>query len=172
MDEPSRPNTPYHYDRWVEEALRDVVRRALTVAADSGLVGDHHFYITFRTQDEGVEIPASLRAQHGSEMTIVLQHQFWDLGVDAEGFRVTLSFGGTKHHLRIPFAAVDGFADPGVNFGVQIRAIETAEESQAPETTARDGVAAGDEVPASEEKPEAEERESGDVITLDAFRKK
>ena len=105
-------------------------------------------------------------------MTIVLQHQFWDLTVDGHGFQVTLSFGGTKHRLRVPFAAVSGFADPGVNFGLQLEEIATAGEDGTTRPAAEEEDATGGEAPATEEAPETDERQSGDVIALDAFRKK
>ncbi len=112
----------FAYDRWVADALRGVLRRALTETALNGLPGDHHFYINFRTSEEGVRIPDLLRAQYPDEITIVLQHQFEGLSLDEAGFDVTLSFSGKKHDLRVPFDAVISFADPSVNFGLQIEA--------------------------------------------------
>src|SRR5688572_15925334 len=98
------------YDQMVESALRGVVRYALAEAAKRGLPGDHHFYITFRSRAPDVIIPPYLAAQFPDEMTIVLQHQYWDLGVDDTGFWVTLSFKGKNERLQIPFAAVTAFA--------------------------------------------------------------
>lgn len=107
------------YDAMVEQALRSVVRRALTYAAERGLPGDHHFYVSFRTNDPGVDIPAQLRSRYPNEMTIVLQHQFWGLDVGEEAFGVTLSFSDVPERLTIPFSAISAFADPSVRFGLQ-----------------------------------------------------
>lgn len=107
------------YDAMVENALRGVVRRALSYAAERGLPGDHHFYVSFRTNHPGVDIPAQLRARYPTEMTIVLQHQFWGLDVGEEAFGVTLSFSDVPERLTIPFSAISAFADPSVRFGLQ-----------------------------------------------------
>ena len=114
------------YDRMVQEALRDVVRRALAAGAEAGFPGAHHFYITFRTQHPGVEIPEHLRAAYPDEMTIVLQHQFYGLEVAPEHFEVTLSFRKRLERLHIPFAAVVAFVGPAVNFGLQFQPPEGA----------------------------------------------
>jgi len=102
------------YERWIANALRHVVVQAIEHVAKHGLPGGHHFYISFRTAYPGVAIPARLRAQYREEMTIVLEHQFWDLTVDEQAglFTVGLSFGGVASTLRIPLAAVTAFADP------------------------------------------------------------
>jgi hypothetical protein len=175
------------YDQMVEDALRGVVRRALTEAALSGLPGDHHFYITFRTDNPTVRIPGHLKAQYPREMTIVLQHQFWDLHVADESFTVTLSFGGKHEPLHIPFNTIVSFADPSVKFALQFDSGEAENDDELLE---------GDEADAAEptlalekpaEKPaladqraatEGEKRESAasasgaTVVALDAFRKK
>ena len=106
--------TPLRYDVWVEEALRGVIRRALTWVSENGLPGDHHFYITYRTDADGIEIPSYLKAENPEEMTIVLQHQFSGLEVGPEAFAVTLSFSDLPQRLTIPYAAVVSFADPSV----------------------------------------------------------
>jgi len=115
------------YDAMVESALRGVVRRALAYAAERGLPGNHHFYISFRTTQPGVDIPAPLRARYPEEMTIVLQHQFWGLDVGEEAFGVTLSFSDVPERLTIPFAAISAFADPSVRFGLQFDASKSQE---------------------------------------------
>jgi hypothetical protein len=107
------------YDRMVEDALRSVVSRALSHAAEHGLSGDHHFYITFLTDRPGVVIPDHLRSHYPSEMTIVLQHQFSGLEVGPDAFGVTLSFSNKPERLTVPYAAVSAFADPSVRFGLQ-----------------------------------------------------
>jgi hypothetical protein len=109
------------YDMMVENALRGVVREALIVAAERGLPGAHHFYITFRTDMPGVDIPDFLKGQYPQEMTIVLEHQFWGLEVDERQFAVTLSFRNLPQRLTVPFAAVTAFSDPSVKFGLEFR---------------------------------------------------
>jgi hypothetical protein len=121
------------YDILAQEALRGVVRQVLADAAKNGLPGKHHFYISFDTRADGVRLSTRTLAQYPEEMTIVLQHQFWDLVVTETGFEVGLSFGGIPERLVIPFAAVKGFFDPSVEFGLQFE--ETADNS---------GEAAGD----------------------------
>ncbi|MFM7346047.1 MAG: SspB family protein [Tagaea sp.] len=161
-----------HYDRMMENALRGVVREALETVAAAGLPGEHHFYVTFRTEHAGVEMPPRLRQRHPEEMTIVLQHQFWDLKVEAERFQVTLSFDRVHERLVIPFAAITAFVDPSVQFGLQFPAGQTP--SAKSETTAP-----GKPEPKPEAKPADETSESkpagdgsGRVVALDAFRKK
>jgi len=113
---------PLDYARLVREALRDVPRQALRVAASVGLPGEHHFYLTFRTSHPGVAISPTLHARHPEQMTIVLQHQFWDLAVGEEAFSVTLRFGGAPERLHVPFAALVAFADPAAGFGLGFEA--------------------------------------------------
>lgn len=107
------------YDVLVQDALRGVVRKVMREVADGGLPGEHHLYIAFDTTAPGVRMSSRLRQQHPEEMTIVLQHQFWDLAVSDHGFEVGLSFGRVPERLLIPFAAVKGFFDPSVQFGLQ-----------------------------------------------------
>jgi len=163
---------PLRYDTWIEDALRGVVHRVLGYAAENGLPGDHHFYITYRTDAEGVETPGYLKAEHPDEMTIVLQHQFEDLAVNQDAFWVTLRFNGKPERLRVPFDAVVSFADPSVNFGLQLK-MATDEQG-----------AAGMEKPTAQNfdlaatrqnvKPDADAvaKATGQIIALDAFRKK
>jgi hypothetical protein len=114
------------YDLLAQEALRGVLRTVLSDAARNGLPGDHHFFVTFDTCAEGVRLSQRMRAQYPKEMTIVLQHQFWDLGVTDDAFEVGLSFGGVPERLSIPFAAVKGFFDPSVEFGLQFEQVVAA----------------------------------------------
>ncbi len=118
------------YDLLTQQALRGVVRTVLADVAKKGLPGDHHFFISFSTGAEGVRISERLRAQYPQEMTIILQHQFWDLTVSEHGFDVGLSFGGVMEKLSIPFDAINGFFDPSVQFGLQF---ENVAEAQAQE---------------------------------------
>ena len=126
------------YDLLTQQALRGVVRSVLTEAAKKGLPGDHHFYIAFDTRAPGVNIPDRLRAQYPEEMTIILQHQFWDMKVGEEGFEVGLSFGGVPAKLAVPFAAVKGFFDPSVQFGLQFEEV-SEDGKQAKETALSSG---------------------------------
>ena len=121
----------FRYDKMVETALRGVARQALTIAARDGLPGDHHFYVTFRSSDPGVVLPPQLLAKFPEEMTIVLQHQFWGLEVGDEAFSVSLSFSGRVERLTIPLAAITGFADPSVKFGLQFAAPAEAPAGEA-----------------------------------------
>jgi uncharacterized protein len=121
------------YDLLTQDALRGLVRRVLADAARIGLPGDHHFFISFRTQYPGVNIPARLAEKFPEEITIVLQHQFWDLNVSDQGFEVGLSFGNAPERLVVPFAAVTAFFDPSVDFGVKFEVEEDAEEEEAVE---------------------------------------
>src|SRR3954471_24817276 len=121
------------YDLLTQQALRNVVRQVLVDAAKKGLPGEHHFYISFDTQAEGVRLSERLRAQYPEQMTIILQHQFWDLAVTDTGFEVGLSFGGIPEKLGVPFAAIKGFFDPSVQFGLQFEEqTAEAEEASAP----------------------------------------
>jgi hypothetical protein len=122
------------YDVLAQEALRGVVRRVLTDAAKSGLPGDHHFYVSFDTRAPDVRISPRLREKYPEEMTIVLQHQFWDLIVGEQGFEVGLSFNGVPERLAVPFNAIKGFFDPSVQFALQfeVAAKEPAETATAP----------------------------------------
>ena len=111
------------YDILAQEALRGVVHKVLVDAAKNGLPGEHHFYISFDTRADGVRLSPRMLAQYPEEMTVVLQHQFWDLIVTDEGFEVGVSFGGIPERLNVPFAAVKGFFDPSVQFGLQFEEI-------------------------------------------------
>lgn len=120
------------YDLLTQQALRGVVRSVLTEAAKKGLPGEHHFFISFDTHGDGVRISERLRAQYPKEMTIILQHQFWDLTVNEQGFEVGLSFGGITERLSVPFEAINGFFDPSVQFGLQFEEVTEGEAKRAP----------------------------------------
>jgi hypothetical protein len=120
------------YDLLTQQALRGVVRNVLADTAKKGLPGDHHFYISFDTRAEGVQLSDRLRAQYPDEMTIILQHQFWDLKVGEEEFEVGLSFGGVPERLAVPYEAINGFFDPSVQFGLQFEEVTEGEERPAP----------------------------------------
>src|SRR5580704_9568984 len=114
------------YDVLVRDALRGVLRHVLTDAAEHGLPGDHHFFITFVSTADGVKLSPRLLAQYPEEMTVILQHQFWDLVVTEERFEVGLSFGGIPERLVIPFSAIKSFFDPSVQFGLQFETSDAA----------------------------------------------
>jgi hypothetical protein len=114
------------YDMLAQDALRGVVRTVLADAAKNGLPGEHHFYITFDTRADDVRLSPRMLAQYPNEMTIVLQHQFWDLVITENGFEIGLSFGGIPERLAVPFAAIKGFFDPSVQFGLQFEEIGKA----------------------------------------------
>lgn len=157
---PERPDSLLPYDLWTEDALRQVVVSAVRFVSKNGMPGEHHFYISFLTAAAGVTIPARLLAQYPNEMTIVLQHQFWDLKLDEADQRISvgLSFGGIASTLVIPIAALTGFADPHVQFGLRFR--------PPAETAANDETEAPPEAPADDAPVEPQ------VVSLDAFRKR
>jgi uncharacterized protein len=162
------------YDILTQEALRGVVRTVLVDAAANGLPGDHHFFITIDTNAEGVKISTRLKAQYPEEITIVLQHQFWDLRVTEQGFEVGLSFNGISEKLVVPFAAITRFLDPSVQFGLQFSVL--TDEAQAPQTTETpEQPAATAPAPAATMTPPPDDKppEGGaEVVRLDRFRKK
>ncbi len=168
------------YDRLVDDALRGVVVRVLRRVLKEGLRGDHHFYLSFRTDHPGVSLSDELRARYPEELTIVLQHQFWDLEVDDETIGVTLSFGGRRQRIVLPLAAVTAFADPSVKFGLQFNdggGMPSAEDAaEGPGDVEAESAPPGNaEVKAARSEPAASDK-AGDagaeVVTLDAFRKK
>ncbi len=163
------PESLIPYDEIVQEALRDVVGRVLSSVEKGGsLPGGHHFYITFRTRLPGVAIPKHLVERFPDEMTIVIQHRFWDLKVEDDGFTVGLSFGGVPSTLRVPFAAVTQFHDPAVEFSLTFHADAAPDlhaEHEAPENDSPDGES-GDAAP-------AEVADDGsNVVSVDFTRKK
>jgi hypothetical protein len=159
------PQDLFHYDKMVERALRGVVREALARVAQEGPRGAHHFYIGFATGAPGVGIAEHLRERYPEEMTIVLQHQFWDLEIAEEAFSVTLSFQKQLERLTIPFAAIRSFADPSVNFVLEFAAEPAAEPN------AVGSLPAPRAVP-EPERPAKDEGAGAEVVTLDSFRKR
>ena len=190
--------TSLSYERMVENALRGVLHQALKITEAQGLPGAHHFYITFDTTHPGVQMADALKALHPNEMTIVVQHQYWDLLVDDEHFEIALSFSGVNQHLSIPFEAVTAFADPHAKFGLQfhVEFEEVDEDEEDFDDDAADPALDGPvHVDSSKvfqhfknsrktvastsrgQAPEAENTEDSDsdadnVVALDAFRKK
>jgi len=159
---------PLDYARLVREALRDVPRQALRLAANEGLPGEHHFYVTFRTSHPGVAISPGLHARYPEEMTIVLQNQYRDLAVGEEAFSVTLRFGGAPERLHVPFAALVAFADPAAPFGVRFEA-EAEDGGGAPPETPR---VDAKETALVAERPGATDDAGGNVVDIRAFRRR
>ncbi|MBN9442990.1 ClpXP protease specificity-enhancing factor SspB [Bosea sp. (in: a-proteobacteria)] len=184
------------YDLMVQEALKGVVRKILSEAARDGLPGEHHFYVTFRTGAPGVRLSQRLREKHPEEMTIVLQHQFWDLSVSEHAFEVGLSFSGVPERLLVPFDAVTTFFDPSVQFGLKFETqdapedagtqpeAETADASTplpakvlpaaVPATKAKpvEAEIAGADKDAAADESDSDSRGTAEVVSLDSFRKK
>ncbi|MEQ1789581.1 MAG: ClpXP protease specificity-enhancing factor SspB [Rickettsiales bacterium] len=159
-----------HYPVLIDQAMRGVVRDVLRRVQTNGLPGNHHFYISYSTLHSGVKMSAQLRAKYPKEITIVIQHQFWDFKVEDQQFHITLSFGGAPEKLTVPFAALTAFADPSIKFGLQFQqsgmfevdsiTINDLEQANEPKETALPPI-------------EGEATDSEDkIISLDSFRKK
>jgi len=166
------------YDVLARDALRGVLRRVLTDAAEHGLPGEHHFFITFVSTAEGVKLSPRLLAQYPEEMTVILQHQFWDLTVTEDRFEVGLSFGGIAERLVVPFNSIKSFFDPSVQFGLQFEPSDAAGEAPAaslPSVAAASSIASALTVPApppeNMDEP-TKPSEGAEVVRLDRFRKK
>lgn len=176
------------YARMVEKAWRNVVKDALTETIENGLTGAHHFYITFITRFPGVELPEHLLARFPNDITIVLQHQFWDLEVDDDGFSVSLQFNNVPTRIAVPFSALTSFADPSADFALQFHPVlpegfqlQTIDGKMEAAPSARDA----DDAPLQDESADVmvetaaddadgkpDEPKTGEVVSLDAFRKK
>src|SRR4051812_42094084 len=182
-------NDRFHYDALVDDALRGVVRRVLRTVGEKGLPGSHHFYISFRSTDPGVNLPDYLLAKYPEEMTIVLQHQYWDLIITDEFFEVTVSFNKQQERIKVPFAALSAFVDPSVRFGLQFdrkdkgavpadkAAAAAATPLPAPEKRPSLGAPTADEAKAETTAKPAEaeakpENPASKIVKLDSFRKK
>ena len=166
------------YDVLASEAMRGVVKKVLTDAAANGLPGEHHFFITFVSKAEGVKLSSRLLAQYPEEMTIILQHQFWDLTVLEDRFEVGLSFGGIPERLVVPFSAIKSFLDPSVKFGLQFDTSDVAEVAgetlpavPAPSAVAVPAPAAAEPAETAEE-PTPPSQGGAEVVRVDRFRKK
>lgn len=152
----------FDYPLLVREALRGVVARVLSRVESEGLPGAHHFYLSFDTRAPGVVVPPGLRHRYPEEMTIILQHQFWGLRVDADAFEVTVRFAGHPEKLRVPLAALTAFADPSAAFGFRLDG-----RPQGPE----DEDAARETAPGPDESLETAEGSPAKVVDLGAFRR-
>ena len=166
----------FDYAERMHGALLGIVRDLLKDVAKDGLPGDHHFYLTFDTTYDGVAIPVHLKERHPSSMTIVIQHQYWDLIVTDEFFSLQLSFNGQQESLSVPFDALTSFVDPSVQFGLPLQ--ENAPAKDIVDVSTTPAKADPTELPEIEEEPATEssneeepESETDNVITLDRFRK-
>lgn len=179
-----------NYDQMTQVALRGVVRDAVRrVIREDGLPGAHHFYITFLTRFPGVEIDESLAKKYPEEITIVLEHQFWDLNAYAEEFEVTLKFGGIPKYLKVPYNAITRFHDPSVGFALQfdtpveldpaanivdqLRPVEDKEiKTEKAESKPKKKTAKSNKTEAPEKSSDSDSDDSKNVVSLDSFRKK
>lgn len=159
------------YEALADRALRSVVREALKRAEKQGLIGSHHFYLTFKTHDPGVDIPEFLKERYPDEMTIVLQNQFWGLKVGEDVFEVGLTFQKLPATLVIPFAALTAFVDPGVQFGLQFRNSSAQQTLPAAKEKAPEQTAPTPEPPATAG-GNSVEGTGPQVVSLEKFRKK
>ncbi len=175
------PEDQMRYDLLAQDALRGVVRLALKRVEREGLPGEHHFFIAFGTRQPGVRLSDRLNKKYPSEMTIVLQHQFWNLAVHDDHFEVQLSFDNIPEKLVVPFSAVKGFFDPSVQFGLQFEMAEagddaddTGDDATAAESAEKAAGETEDERPTSTGDHVADEASNDDtkVVSLDSFRKK
>ena len=171
-----------NYERFVEEALREVIRKALNQAAAEGLHDGHYFHITFRTDHPGVDIPAHLRLQYPDEMPVILQNAFWDLEVGELGFSVSLSFNRVQHRLTVPFDAITTFHDPHPEDPFRLQ-FQMKDDDGSEGEDLDEGRPGTDESAASPDQGAASDDDSGDsddesegkgakIVTLDAFRNK
>lgn len=189
------------YDLLVQDALKGVVKKVLGDAARHGLQGDHHFYVSFLTGHPGVHLSSRLREKYPQEMTIIIQHQFWDMNVGDNAFEIGLSFSNIPERLHIPYDALTGFFDPSVQFGLKFNSAEEEEGSDGPipldtefarksrenaqraaEQTDNETILTASEASKNDAAPETDEdsknkkqgkeHSGADVVSLDAFRKK
>lgn len=192
MSEEDLPEDLIRYDVLTQEALRDVIRKVLLEVASSGLPGEHHFFITFRTDHPSVRLSARMRERYPEEMTIVIQHSYWDLKITDTYFEIDLSFDDILERLRVPFSSLKGFFDPHVKFGVQFDAeyLEAAngdvevvlegsdddgEVAKLPQVAEKREVATTDKKSKAKKKddtPDEENTEGAEIVSLDQFRKK
>ena len=187
------------YDILAQEALRGVIRKVLAEVATTGLPGNHHFFITFLTGAPGVRISSRLKEKYPEQMTVVLQHQYWDMLVTDQLFEIGLSFGDVPEKLTIPFSAIRGFYDPSVNFELEfdVSVVQPASDNDEGGNISSIELISSDEAPAKPQKPKSKPRKnaaekeetaakdkdatdggdedpkpSADVVSLDSFRKK
>ena len=160
MSDEGEHSSGINYELLVDDSMRNVLRGALTIAEHVGLPGESHFFITFRTDFAGVEVNQSLIKDGEQELTIVIQHQFWDLKVEDTFFQVTLSFSGKPETLIVPFASVTQFSDPSVGFGLQFGALDDSDSE----------IAGAIQALEHSDEPERAPDETAEIVSLDSFR--
>ena len=154
----------FNYDSLVEESLKNVVKKVLKITSETGLIGNSHFFISFKGDDPDVVVPMELKSKDTSDIKIIIQHQFWDLKSTDHHFEVTLSFNGKKNNISVPYRAVTSFTDPSVGFGLQFKIddqLKLPNEENQTKTLDKEIVS----------KP-SEKEQSGEIVSLDAFRDK
>lgn len=180
------PDDRIRYDILVQEAARGVIRKVLQETAQAGLPGEHHFFITFITTAPGVRISSALRERYPEQMTIVIQHQYWDLKANEKGFEIVLSFSDTPEKLEVPFSAVRGFYDPHANFEMEFDDVKATplteadvQELHPQETAAPAAVEKPKRAKSSKAQKQTDQHaddnpaaKGAEVVSLDAFRKK
>lgn len=157
----------FDYDDLVEESLKNVVKKVLKITAESGLVGNSHFFISFNGDDDDVIVPDELKSNDSSEIKIIIQHQFWDLKATDEHFEVTLSFNGQKKNIYVPYKAITSFTDPSVGFGLQFK-VEEQKKISIEEKKDENVVLENKEV----QSKQTNKSVSGEIISLNEFRDK
>ena len=157
----------FDYDDLVEESLKNVVKKVLKITAESGLVGNSHFFISFNGNDNDVIVPDELKSNDSSEIKIIIQHQFWDLKATDEHFEVTLSFNGQKKNIYVPYKAITSFTDPSVGFGLQFK-VEEQKKISIEEKKDENVVLENKEV----QTKQTNKSVSGEIISLNEFRDK
>ena len=178
MTNDDKSRTGLNYELLVEDALRSVVRSSLRIAENIGLPGETHFYISFNSSHDGVELDESLRAEHPEQMTIVIQHQYADLQVSEDFFSITLFFGGKPSPMIIPFQAITSFNDPSVGFGLQFGMLDDGDnedgrsvddDSNAASAKNHDG---NDTSEHDDKDADSDDEKTAEVVSLDTFRKR
>ena len=157
----------FDYDDLVEESLKNVVKKVLKITAESGLVGNSHFFISFNGDDDDVIVPDELKSNDSSEIKIIIQHQFWDLKATDEHFEVTLSFNGQKKNIYVPYKAITSFTDPSVGFGLQFK-VEEPKKISVEEKKDDKNILDNKE----NDLTKKNKSETGEIISLNEFRDK
>jgi hypothetical protein len=167
-------NETIDYPLMIDTAMRSVVRQALTHVQQYGLPGEHHFFISFQTHYPGVQISPQLKARYPEEITIVVQHQFWDLHMTDTYFSLMLSFNNIPEKLVVPFDALTAFADPSIKFGLQFHGKQPVDEKVACPATGKTGREKPSSASFEEEEPKDDATAANDekVVSLEAFRKR
>jgi hypothetical protein len=163
--------TTIDYEQLMQESLRDVMKKSLTLVAKEGLPGNHHFYISFKTNYPGVDLPDYLREEYPDAITIVLQYEYWDLEINEKSFYITLCFNDVHERIAVPYGAVISFVDPSVKFGIHFSPADIDEEAELISLDKKPEKSKNQKSKIAEVLTEATD-DGSNVITLDAFRRK